>query len=163
MVVFDASTLILLARIELLRKVAEEVEAIISEAVQLEATRKRTLDAKLIEQLVREGKLNVERVLAKKEAERLMSDFPIQLGEASSLVLALEKKGVLATDDGPTIRICKILQVKFVTALHFLIHLRERGLLSREVALAKLEKLSRYGRYHADIIRDATEKIKGGE
>ena len=163
MVVFDASTLILLARIELLQDVLEEVEAVVSETAQLEATRKRTPDAKLIEQLSREGSLTVEHVPARKEVKRLMSDFPIQAGEAASLVLAMAKKGVLATDDGPTIRVCKILRVEFVTALHFLIYLRERGLLSREVALAKLEKLTKYGRYHPDIIRDAADKIKGGE
>ena len=163
MIVFDASTLILLARIGLLPEVVKNAEAVISDVVQMEATRKGTPDAGLIDQLVREKRLRVERVPAKKEVKRLMADFPIQNGEALSVVLARQKGAILATDDKATIKVCKVFRIGFATALHFLVHSRKRGFLSREIALAKLDKLQKYGRYHADIIRDATERIKGGD
>ena len=64
---------------------------------------------------------------------------------------------------GPTIKACKVLGVQFATAVHFLLNLRARKKLQLPMALAKLEKLSSYGRYNKRIIEDATERLKGAK
>jgi predicted transcriptional regulator len=79
-------------------------------------------------------------------------------------ILAHRKKflfNVLSFDRN-AIRACKILKIDFVTAIAFLIRGFEKGLIDRDEALAKLDKLGFIGRYSKEIIKDATKKIKGG-
>ena len=163
MIVFDASTLILLAKVELLRRVVEAVEVMIPPVVESESTRKDTLDAGLIRTLIMEGKVKVKRVKEPGLVKRLMEDFRLDEGEAEALDMARGELAILATDDGPTIKGCKVLGVEFATALHFLIRARERGVVDTEIALAKLEKLKAYGRYEPRIIEDARHRLMGGE
>jgi len=162
MIIFDSSTLILLAKIELLRQIVSHFEVIITKEVEKESTRKECFDAKLIARLIKEKNIKVEGVTSQKSKEKLRKDFNIEMGEASALLLAKIKDCPLATDDGPTIKACKIMNVKFVTAIHFLIKEYESKLLNMDIALIKLEKLKKYGRYNLRIIEDAYKRIKGG-
>jgi hypothetical protein len=50
----------------------------------------------------------------------------------------------------------------FVTAIHFVINLGQMGVLKPETAREKLKKLSVVGRYRAQIIQDAEQRITGG-
>lgn len=162
-VVFDASTLILLAKIELLEEVMAGIEIVVTETVKEESTRKADLfDAKLISKFIADGRIKVKRSGGEKEIRKLGRDFNIAPGEASSLLLAQSHRWALATDDGLTIKACKILAVEFLTAIHFLLRTWEQGAVSRELALAKLEKLERFGRYRRQIIEDARQRIQGG-
>jgi len=162
MIIFDSSTLILLAKIELLKEIARQLEVVISTEVERESTVKDTFDARLIKKLIEDGKIRVAKVEEEKEKKKLKDDFNIGEGEISALLLAKNKNFPLATDDGPTIKACKILDVKFTTAIHFLIRTYERNILNKDIALAKLEKLEKYGRYSSRIIDDASRRIKGG-
>lgn len=162
MIIFDSSTLILLAKIELLKEIARQLEVVISTEVERESTVKDTFDARLIKKLIEDGKIRVAKVEKEKEKKKLKDDFNIGEGEISALLLAKNKNFSLATDDGPTIKVCKILDVKFTTAIHFLIRTYERNILNKDIALAKLEKLEKYGRYSSRIIDDASRRIKGG-
>lgn len=162
MIIFDSSTLILLAKVELLREIAKQLEVVIPREVERESTVKNTFDAKLIKKLIEDGKIRVAKVRGEKEKKKLTDDFNIGEGEVSALLLARDKGSPLATDDGPTIKACKILDVKFTTAIHFLIGIYEKGILSKDMALVKLEKLEKYGRYSSRIIDDASRRIKGG-
>ena len=92
-----------------------------------------------------------------KEAEVV---FNIDEGEAESLVLANEKQCSLATDDGPSIKVCKILGISFVTAIHFLIFFYEKRLIDKDLANEKLRKLEYHGRYGYDIIKDAKSRLR---
>jgi len=160
--VFDSSTLILSAKTELLGIVSEDIQIIIPKMVKAECARKDTFDAKLISALINNRKIEVGT--ANKEAvEKLRRDFKIHAGEAEALALAFKKQLPLAVDDFPTIKACKILNIKFATAIHFLINIMEKGRIDREMALVKLEKLSLYGRYNRRIIDDAAKKLKGGK
>ena len=161
MIVFDSSTLILLAKIELLRQIVSRFTVIITKEVEKESTRKECFDAKLIARLIKEKNIVVEEVTSKKSKEKLRKDFNIEIGEASALLLAKIKNCPLATDDGPTIRACKIMNIKFVTAIHFLIKECESKSLSMDTALIKLEKLKKYGRYNLRIIEDVYKRIEG--
>ena len=59
--VFDASTLILLAKIELLREIADEVKVTIPEKVKVECLLKKSMDALLISTLIKEKKIEVKK------------------------------------------------------------------------------------------------------
>lgn len=160
--VFDSSTLILLAKIDLLRESAEDISIVIPPKVKEECLFKESLDALLIKTLIAEGKIKVEKAGNQEAVRKLRADFRIEAGEAQALWLGKRLGVPLAVDDGPTIKACKVLGVQFVTAIHFLINLRARGKLELPLALAKLDALAAYGRYSRKIIEDASQRLKGG-
>ncbi len=130
--------------------------------VKIECVSKDTFDAKLISSLIDNRKIEV--VAANKQAvSTIRRDFKIHIGEAEALAVALKRRSSLAVDDLPTIKACKILNIQFATAIHFLITIAEKGLISKEMAFAKLEKLSFYGRYSKRIMDDAAKRLKGGK
>jgi predicted nucleic acid-binding protein len=159
-IVLDSSTLILLAKIDLLREVTSELRASIPERVREEVLAKQSPDAELIRLLIHEKR--VEVIHAHKERSvKLAEDFKLHAGEAEALALAIEIEAPLAVDDGPTIKACKVVGRPFLTAIHFLIHFTETNRISREIALEKLARLSTYGRYKGRIIQDAARRMKG--
>lgn len=162
-IVFDSSTLILLAKIDVLRIVADNHQFSIPELVRSECTVKDSFDAKMISVLINKGQIKVVKIEKPHSLNALCKDFNIHKGEAEALTLALQKKCPLAVDDLPTIKACKILDHKFVTAMHFLINLVESRRIDVESGLVKLEKLSYFGRYNNRIIADAVKRIGGKE
>lgn len=164
MVVFDASTLILLAKVDLLEDVAKEYEIVVTPVVEQESTLPDTPDAKLIARLIGEDRIKVKDVAeGSPDIKRIQKDFNLAPGEASSLWLARRLGVVIATDDGPAIKAAKVLGVGFATAIHFIIRCYETGEVSKRLALAKLEKLEKVGRYSLRIIEDAKRRIMGGK
>lgn len=162
MLIFDASTLILLAKIEILKLITQTQEILVSKEVELEAVcRPEFLDAKVIIELIKTGKIKVVKIKNPASLKRLQEDFAIAQGEASVLLLARQRQAILATDDGQTIKACKVLGVKFVTAIHFLLSVYYKRRISRELALVKLERLKNLGRYNIRIISDAINRIEG--
>ncbi|HEV2352370.1 MAG TPA: hypothetical protein VG028_21250 [Terriglobia bacterium] len=160
--IFDSSTLILLAKIDLLRESAEAISIVIPSKVKEECLFKDSLDALLIKTLISKGKIKVEKAGNQEAVRKLRADFRIEAGEAQALWLGKKLGVALAVDDGPTIKACKVLGVQFVTAIHFLINLRTRGKLELPMAFAKLDGLATYGRYSRKIIEDAAQRLKGG-
>lgn len=160
--VFDASTLILLAKIELLREITEEVEVIIPEKVKSECLLKESIDGTLISTLINEKKIRVKKAGNVEAMKKIRRDFRIEAGEAEALWLARRLDCAIAVDDGPTIKACKVIGQRFTTAIHLLLSLAAQNRLEKSMALTKLEKLSVYGRYSKKIIEDATQHLKGG-
>jgi len=161
-IVFDASTLILLAKIELLREVIEEVKIVIPEKVKVECLLKEGIDALLISTLIGEKKIEVKKVGNAEVIKKIQRDFKIEGGEAEALWLARRLKCPIAVDDGPTIKACKVIGQRFTTAIHFLLNLASQKRLELPITVAKLEKLSHYGRYRREIIEDAAKRLNGG-
>jgi hypothetical protein len=159
--VFDSSTLILLAKIDLLREVAEDIDIIIPQKVKEECLLKESPDASAIKALIEEKKIKVEKAGNEEAIRKLQIDFRIEPAETLALWLSRSIGCPFAVDDGPTIKACKVLGLQFATAVHFLLNLRARKMLELPMALAKLERLSSYGRYNKRIIEDATERLKG--
>jgi len=161
-IIFDSSTLILLAKITMLREVSKDLKIIISQEVHRETTEKQNLfDAKLIISLINEVKIS--KINANQEiASKFMKDFNINKGEAETLSIAKNERYVIATDDGPTIKACRILNIKFATAIQFLINSYVKRRLTKEMALEKLKNLENYGRYKEEILINARRKIEGG-
>lgn len=162
MIIFDASTLILLAKIEILKLITQTQEILISEEVEAETTcRPEFLDSRIIMEFIKIGKIKVVKVRDTALLKRFQKDFVIAEGEASALLLARNRQAILATDDGQTIKACKVLGIKFVTAIHFLLSVYYRRKINKEIALVKLERLKNLGRYNARIISDAVNRIEG--
>ena len=162
-IVFDSSTAILLAKIQLLSAITERLKAIFPESVKEETTRKKGIfDSKLIAKLINEGKIQVLKS-HDLNVKKLIKDFNIEKGEAEALELSIENKFPIATDDGPSIKASKILGIEFITAIHFLVYFYENGLLDRKIAMEKLKMLEKFGRYGSEIIKDARNRMDAGE
>lgn len=164
MIVFDASTLILLAKAELLDPFLAGVKlavAIPGEVEKESCGSKKALDAVIIQKAVDESRIEVITVKNRRLVAKLQADFSLGQGEAEAIALALsEKVQLLAIDDKNGINACKLLGIAFTTAVGILIRSREKGLLEGPDALAKLELLAKYGRYKNSIIEDARRKLE---
>lgn len=164
MIIFDASTLILLAKAEILEPflAGSKLRAAIPEEVQRECCGgKKALDALIIQKALDDFRIKVVAVNNKRMITKLQSDFSLGRGEAEAIALALgEKAEFLGIDDKNGIDACKLLGIPFTTALGILIRSCEKGLLEGLQALAKLSTLELYGRYKKSIIEDARLKLE---
>jgi predicted nucleic acid-binding protein len=163
--VFDASTLILLAKAELLDIFLDDYEGtpLVPGAVAVESTASSRPDALLIRQRIAEGRLKVEEVQESRVLGRLGLDFRLGAGEVAALALALEKgeSALVATDDRSAIRACKVLRIRFVTSLGVLSRAVDKGLLTGDVGMRYLEKLRAYGRFKDELIEEVSRQIGG--
>lgn len=165
MIIFDASTLILLARIEVLEVFVSsfEGEVLIPETVRTEILKEDKEEVPLIKALISNKKIQISRLKDEKQTRKLMNDFSIAAGEAEAIVIALKRGAhTVATDDRNAMRACKMLRLEFITAITVLIRAVEKGFISREEAMSKLQKLQSIGRYNKAIIEDAAKQIEGG-
>lgn len=165
MIVLDASTAILLAKVELLDPFVEAVQQTVVMPKEVEQEcygRREALDARLIAKAIAEKRIKVQAVRQRKQYEKLRRDFTLGRGEAGALTLALGREdAVVATDDRQAINACKLLRVPFTTALAVLMRMREKGLLGAEQAARKLEALARCGRYKERTIDAARLELEG--
>jgi len=164
MILFDASTLILLAKIEMLDIFVTDFgkKVVISDKVWEEVLEGSSPEVPLIARLVEERGINVLGAKEEKLVRKLMEDFNIDEGEAETLTLAMEKKASLvATDDKNAIRACKVMRLDFTTAIAVLVRACERNLIQTDEALVKLQKLQSFARYKKTIIETARNQIEG--
>lgn len=164
MIVLDASTLILLAKAELLHDFLKHVgqDVMIPKEVEREACQvKQSLDALMIRKAIEEKRIKVLGVRDRKTCQKIAEDFSLARGEAEAVVLALSKKAILGIDDRNGINACKLLGIPFTTAIGVLVRMWEKELLSKDEALTKLSRLEKYGRYSAEIVSDARSRLEG--
>ena len=91
----------------------------------------------------------------------MQADFNLGRGEAEAIALAMKEKAqLLGIDDKNGINASKLLGIPFTTAVGILVRSREKGLLDRADALAKLAALAQYGRYKHAIVEDARRKME---
>ena len=161
MLVLDTSTLILLAKADVLPILVESTPLIIPHEVETEALANPLLyDAQVIARLVQAKAIRIIREGSRAQRRRLETDFKLGVGEAAAVLLAMERHLPLGTDDGPAIKAAKVLRVSFLTALHVVTALDEQGRLDRQVALSKLDTLQRWGRYAPPILEVARAQIR---
>jgi predicted nucleic acid-binding protein len=167
MFIFDASTLILVAKAELLDPFLAgfKLKVAIPGEVEKECCGvKKTLDALTIQKALDEARMKVIAVKNRKLVAKLQADFSLGKGEAEAIALAVtEKAQLLGIDDKNGINACKLLGVAFTTAVGILVWSREKGLIDRGRALAKLETLANFGRYKNSIIEDARSRLEAGQ
>jgi predicted nucleic acid-binding protein len=164
MIVLDASTLILITKVNLLdsflASVGREV-AVPGEVARECCAVKKTLDALMIQKALDESRIKVMSVKNKKLVLKLSLDFGLGKGEAEAIALALKERAqLIGIDDKNGINACKLLGISFTTALGILIRSYEKGLIHSSSALAKLSALAVYGRYQGSIIEDARLKLE---
>jgi predicted nucleic acid-binding protein len=164
MIVLDASTLILIAKMEILDSFLDSMElgVLIPAEVERECCAvKKSLDALLIQKALDESRIRVVPVKDRRLVAQLRGDFGLGKGEAEAIVLAFaEKAPVLGIDDKNGINACKLLGIAFTTAIAVLIRMREKGLLTAGEALDKLSILGKQARYKQSIVEDAKRKLE---
>lgn len=168
--ILDASTLILLAKMELLDAFIENFrrcvisEHVFEESVGTGKDKKTSFDALLIGKRVTEGRIKIERVLDKKAVEEITKTFNLGRGESETLLLGI--KGPVqrvAIDDGKAIKAARILGLQFMTALTFVMEQAASGKLSKGDAVEAINKLKLYGRYKKDLIEFALKEVEKNE
>ena len=158
--VLDASTAILLAKADLFRSVVLKTDCCIGEITATEALAKQTDDAVAISTLLEAGEIGRDSIGDGIQVDKLMRDFNLHAGEAEAVVLAESRCAVCGTDDGRAIRCCKVLGVRFTTAVSLLVALAEAGEVESALASERLQMLERFGRYHPRILEDAALRIR---
>jgi len=164
MIILDSSTLILIARIDLLDPFLAGVQSRVAIPTEVERECcgvKRTLDALMIQKALDESRVQVVAVKNHRLIAKLQVDFNMGKGEAEAIALAIKEKAqLLGIDDKNGINACKLLGIPFTTAVGILVRSREKGLLDRGDALAKLKALAQYGRYKPAIVEDARRRLE---
>jgi predicted nucleic acid-binding protein len=164
MIVFDASTLILIAKVELLDLFLASVSVPVAIPGEVEKEccgSKKALDAVIIQRALNESRIKTVVVRNRRLVGKLQADFSLGRGEAEAIALALDEKAeVLGIDDKNGINACKLLGVAFTTAVGILIRSREKRLLEESDALEKLVSLAKHGRYKDSIIEVARLKLE---
>jgi len=163
--VFDASTLIILAKADLLvvfqANFGDKV-SVPSEVARECCEHKKTLDAAVIRKAVDDGRIEVLAVRNRSLVLKLQSDFSLGKGEAEAIALAVNAKAdLIGIDDRHGINACRLLGIPFTTALNILVRTKAKGLLETDEAMAKLAVLAKYGRYKGSMIEDARRRLEG--
>lgn len=148
-IIGDASSLILLAKVDLLETFASRNKIIIPELVYKEVIKGKDRgrsDGFLVERLVSEKKLLVK--LSKKAAKsRIESMYGLRGGELEVIALALDENHDVLTDDKRCMNVAKALNIYFITSLDVIISMRKKGVIGREKALECLADMEEYGWY----------------
>jgi uncharacterized protein len=164
MIILDASTLILMAKAELLDLFLASIKLPVAIPTEVEkecCCSRKAMDALIIQKALDESRIEVVAVRNRRLVAKLQADFSLGAGEAEAIALALnEKAQLLGIDDKNGINACKLLGIAFTTAVGILIRTREKGLLEGPDALAKLGLLAKHGRYKSSIIEDARLKLE---
>jgi predicted nucleic acid-binding protein len=164
MIVLDASTLILIAKADLLDPFLTSINvpvAIPREVAKECCSSKKALDAIIIQKALDESRIEVFTLRNRRLVAKLQTDFSLGQGEAEAIALALDEKAqIIGIDDKNGIDACKVLGIAFTTAVGILIRSWEKGLLEKPDAIAKLALLAKYGRYKHSIIEDARLKLE---
>ena len=164
MIVFDSSSLILIAKVELLDAFLKDIgmEIAIPRAVEVECCGgKKTLDALMIRKTLDDSRIKVRIVRNRKLVAKLEEDFSMGRGESEAIALALQENALLvAIDDKSGINACKLSGIPFTTAVGILVRSRQKGLIDGRDALVKLSTLARYGWYGNTILEDAKLRLE---
>ena len=166
MIVFDSSTLILLAKIELLELFISNYpeRILIPGKVKKEVCVRGREETPLINKMIEENRIKVLKVKNKNQTGKLANDFNLDDGEAEAILLAIQEGAdLVATDDRNAIRACKLLKISFAGTITFLIRAYEKKLIHQDRALLKLNQLRFIGRYSKKIIENAEILLKGGD
>jgi predicted nucleic acid-binding protein len=166
MLVFDSSTLILVAKIDLLEKFlgAVGVKAAIPQAVEEECWGgRKTFDELIIRKLIGERKIDVMPVRDKKLVSKVREDFNLGKGEAEAIALALREKALLlGIDDRRGINACKLLGIPFSNAIDILVRRYQKKVVDQGEALARLSLLGKHGWYNDSILDAARRALEEG-
>ncbi len=159
MLVSNASTLILLAKVGILRKFLDEFgEIIIPNEVENEITAGNRFDSKILKKEIEDKHIIVKSI--KSNTSKILKEFKMHKGEAEAYVLYKEcdAKAIL-TDDGELIKLCKLFEIPFINALAIITRMFEKGIITRTEACEYLQKLNDYGRYSKEVFNFFKQEV----
>ncbi len=151
MIVSNASTLILLAKVGALRKfLGEYGEITIPREVEKEISEGGTFDSKLLKKEIEDKHIIVKVI--RSSTSKVLKEFKIHKGEAEAFILYKEcnAKAIL-TDDGELIKLCRLFEIPFINALAIITRMYDKGVLTHAEACEYLKKLNDYGRYSKEV------------
>ena len=161
MLVSNSSTIILIAKATLLSKFLDSVKNVtITKVIHDEIIKKDSFENLSIKKEIEKGRIKVEIV-----DDRLylttLKHFKLDEGEASAFALLQERKynGIL-TDDKELIKLCKIEDIKFTSAMAVVVKLFKKRIINKTEALEKIEKLQGYGRYSNELYNYYKNMVK---
>jgi len=147
MIVFNSSMLILLAKVGILEEFLGIVDqkVLIAKEVERECCEEKdVLDSVMIRRAIQNRKISVRNLKGRRVYTKIQEDFLLGQGDAQGIALALAvKAGLFATDDKRAMQACRLLGLRFTTAIDILIRMHEKGALTREEAHIKLAALTR--------------------
>ncbi len=163
MIAIDSSTLILLAKLDILDITITNIKEklVITEEVYREVSvKKDDYHTKLIQKRVDEKKILKEPIKGKKVLQQIKSDFNLGSGEAETIALCLEKNIDIIIDDKKGINTCKLFRLKFITAPNIILSLYNKKIITKADAQNNITKLREIGRYSEKILQQFMEEIK---
>ncbi len=158
----DACTLILLAKASVLETALENYNIAVTKYVYdevMEGKSKMFQDAFLVDKLQKENKLK-QVDSDRKMVEKLVQDFNMGKGEASTIAVAIKEKSMVATDDKQGRKAAKINNLALLSSIQVTISLYKKKRISREKVIQAIKILEEKGRFEKNIIEKALEGIK---
>ncbi len=163
MIIADASSLILLAKLNMLDNIIKHSKhkLAIPEQVYEECTiKKGSFDAQIIAERVDKKLIEKRSILDKKFCNKLALDFNLGMGEAEAICLCMDLKSGIITDDKKAINACRVLKIEFATVPKILVQFYKNKILAKDEAVLTAGKLKEMGRYSEDIFNKLKEDLK---
>jgi predicted nucleic acid-binding protein len=161
-VISDSSTLILLVKADIINELLDLVTIIIPKTVQLEieeGKRKEKPDAFVIEKLIEK-----QLILIKEPNENtvllLKKSITLDKGELYAIALAKDMNIDILIDDKKGIKVCKIINLKYFTAIIILLELCNIKKIDKDKSIKSLELLNKFGWYTVAEIKMAKKIIE---
>ncbi len=148
-IVFDSDGLIKLIKAGCLQKLLEYFTCSITKEVYEETALKGMErlydDAFQIEELVKNGRLNVEKAKNNKRAQQILKYSGVGKGEASSLHLFFNTDArAIISDDRTFLNLLQQNNIPFVTPTDMIVRLYELKIISNDEAMKSLIKIKPY-------------------
>lgn len=164
-VVFDSSSLILLAKITLLETFVKlfdkgHIPKEVHEESVKRGKEKGMIDAKTIEDMIAQKMIDVRMVKNVKMVKELNESYNVESGEAESIVLSTElNSDLLVTEDERARKIAEKFKIRFTTCPDIILSLFKNKKINREKALNALNELQKFGWYKDWVIQEVKERI----
>lgn len=153
----DACTLILLAKASVLEALADEYALSITSAVYTEVIAgKKYLfaDALLVERLYHEHKLVLNKS-AETLSKKLMEDFNMEMGEASTIAVCIQEKIIVATDNRQGRKAAVVNNLPLVGSIELIMALWRKKKIDATKTKTALNILQREGWFSPYLIETA--------
>lgn len=161
MLVSNSSTIILVAKITLLQKFLDEVKNVsITNVIYEEVLKKDSFENLIIKKEIEKDRIKIVRI-EESHYSNILKQFKLDEGEASTFALYSNKKyKAVLTDDKELIKVCKINNIPFISAMAIIVRLFRRKVISKNEALEKMVRLQGYGRYSNEVYNYFRNMVK---
>lgn len=161
MFISNTSTLILLAKVQSLSTLLDDIKKLtIPKIVYQELVMKDSFEVLLIKKEIQKKRIIMIEI-DKRSYSTALKEFRLDKGEAAAYALFKKIKGkAIFTDDRELIKLCKIEEIPFICAMAIIIKLYNKKKLDKKQTIEKLDKLNGYGRYSKEIYTFFKDKVK---